>query len=441
MIKLLIIRLRARPVLQLLLKDFFISFIIKILGMGAGFVVLWWIAKTQGDKVLGVYSLCLALLQLLVIPAKFGLDISMVRIGTALRTQGKIAAFKQTFLRAITILLVSAPLVALSLWVSKELLAEKIYQKPDLADYFIITAVTLVPYALGSLFIEGLRIFRVMRGFAFMSTAAQNLLTLSFLFVSGTILPMEHPLVWNFWALLSVCVIAAIWFWRVAKWNHIKQANGINIAEIVRQSNPVMLSALFTTITAQSGLLILGMYRPEDEIAIYNVVIRLSVLATLSLLAINNLTAPQFAEAHAQQDVRALQIHIRRATRLIFWTSLPILLVYLLFPSYIMGVFGEQYKTGAWALFIITIGKFFGAISGAVGQLLIMIGKQKVLQNAAIITAVLVVLLNIVFISMWGILGAAIVNTFGVVLLNGICIWYIKRKLGFVTLYIPFISG
>ncbi|MCZ2356181.1 MAG: polysaccharide biosynthesis C-terminal domain-containing protein [Bacteroidia bacterium] len=440
MIKLLIIRLRKQPNLRLLLVDFVISFIIKVLGMGFGFVVLWWIAKTQGDKVLGVYSLCLALLQLLIIPAKFGLDISMVRIGVNQCVKGEFAAFKQTFFRAIIILLLTSSVIAIVLWLARSLLAEKVYHKPYLAEYFMITAVTLVPYALGSLFTEGLRIFRVMRGFAFMSTAAQNIFTLLLLFVSGLFIPDEHPIIWNFWALLLVCVVAIIWFRQVAKLGQVSPSGGMKYSEITKQSYPVMLSALFTTITAQAGLLILGMYKPEAEIAIYNIVIRLSVLTTLSLLAINNLTAPQFAEAHSKQDVWALQVHIRRATRLIFWTSLPLLLIFLLFPSYVMGIFGEQYRVGAWALFIISIGKFFGAISGAVGQLLIMVGEQKILQNAAIITAIIVISLNFLLIPTWGIIGAAAANSLGVVLLNGICIWHIKRKLGFITLYIPFIS-
>ncbi len=133
----------------------------------------------------------------------------------------------------------------------------------------------------------------------------------------------------------------------------------------------------------------LGMFRTEKEVGIYNVALKLAALTSITLFAINTIAAPKFAEFWGRRDIKGLGRVAQQSTKLIFWTSFPILLSFWLFPSYILNVFGSEFKAGSTALIILTFGQFINAISGSVGYILQMTGKQKVFQNI-ILTATII---------------------------------------------------
>ena len=69
-----------------------------------------------------------------------------------------------------------------------------------------------------------------------------------------------------------------------------------------------------------------------------------------------------------------------------------------------------------------------------------MTGNQHLFQNIHLVAAILNVLLNYILIPISGIQGAAIASFFSVVFWNTIMVIIVKRKFGFITIYIPFIK-
>ena len=75
--------------------------------------------------------------------------------------------------------------------------------------------------------------------------------------------------------------------------------------EILKISIPMMLTSSLFYILQWTDTLILGIYRPEWEIGVYNVAIKISSVTIISLFAINSIAAPKFAElfySHKMQD-------------------------------------------------------------------------------------------------------------------------------------------
>src|SRR3989304_8277959 len=172
----------------------------------------------------------------------------------------------------------------------------------------------------------------------------------------------------------------------------------------------MLLSGSMLMITHWTNTLMLGMFRPEAEVGIFNVAVKISTSTIFTLIAINTVAAPKFAEFYGGKDIRGLKKFVQQSTKLIFWTSFPILLVIAFFPSFILGIIGEEFKAGVFALLLLTIGQFISSISGSVGILLNMTGKQKVYQYIMIATAVLNIILNVLMIPKYGINGPAIVT-------------------------------
>jgi len=107
----------------------------------------------------------------------------------------------------------------------------------------------------------------------------------------------------------------------------------------------------------------------------------------------------------------------------------------LLFRETILGIFGIEFLNGETALVIIGCGVLISSISGNVDQILNMTNSHKILRNITFFCFMVNVILNYFLIPVYGINGAAIASLITNVLINAICLYYIKKNLGFFTFY------
>ena len=108
----------------------------------------------------------------------------------------------------------------------------------------------------------------------------------------------------------------------------------------------------------------------------------------------------------------------------------------MVFPQWLMGLFGPQFQSGAVALMILAVGQFIGTAVGSVGSLLSMTGHEPQLRWNVFIGAVLGVGLGVLLIPDYGLIGAAIATSVAVASKNLLCVYQVNRLLGFNTLAI-----
>jgi O-antigen/teichoic acid export membrane protein len=188
-------------------------------------------------------------------------------------------------------------------------------------------------------------------------------------------------------------------------------------------------------------IFMLGKFRTESDIGIYNVASKIADLTTITLIAINSIAAPKFAEFYGKRDMKRLGRIARQSTKLIFWTSFPILCFLFFAPSLMLGIFGKDFQSGSTALRMLTFGQFINAISGSVGLILLMTAKERVFHKIIMTTTVINIALNYFLIPKFGINGAAFVSMLSTIFWNLSSVFYIKRYLNVITIYIPFISN
>jgi O-antigen/teichoic acid export membrane protein len=121
-------------------------------------------------------------------------------------------------------------------------------------------------------------------------------------------------------------------------------------------------------------------------------------------------------------------------TKIIFWCSAPILAVVILVAPFIMGIFGEGFVRGSLSLIILAVGQFINAATGPINSILIMTGKQKLNRNIMVVATIVAIILDLLLIPVYGAVGAACVNTFGVIIMNLVPFFLVKRFYGFYTL-------
>ena len=140
------------------------------------------------------------------------------------------------------------------------------------------------------------------------------------------------------------------------------------------------------------------------------------MFATISLLAVKSIAAPKFAELYRNKDFSGLEKVTQQSTKLIFWTTLPLVLVFVFCSEFLMGIFGEEFRLGVLSFIILSAGRLVVAFSGAAGNLLQMCGKQVIFMNVAIIGSLINIILNFVLIPIYGINGSAMATMISIVI-------------------------
>jgi len=184
----------------------------------------------------------------------------------------------------------------------------------------------------------------------------------------------------------------------------------------------------------------LGSMSTAEEVGIYHTAFKLSMFAAVALMSINSIASPKFAEMFSKNDMIGLEKVVRQSTKMIFWTSIPLVIIFFMFPEFLLGMFGEEFKVGVTAFIFLSCGRLFSSFSGSVGNILQMTGNQNILAKILLFAAILNIVLNLYLIPKYGINGAALASMICLVVWNSAMVLAVKKKLGFYTFYIPFVK-
>ena len=396
-----------------LIKGSATFFIIRVLGMAVGYAFTLLVTRKLGASAWGTFALCLTILQIASVIGRFGLDTALLRFIAQYNAQGKGETARHIYKKSILLVLPVSLIISGLIYFSAPLIAEKVFNKDHLTPYIKLISIAIPPLVLLSINNESLRAFKRIKEY----TAFQNLLPFligillfSLLFFALNIQDANSVVLAYTGGIVITFLISLIFIHK-----EFKNSNGgkenVPIKNIISVSFPMLMSSSLFMIMSWTDTIMLGMWRTEKEVGIYNVAVRLSMVTSFTLMAINSIAAPKFAEFWGKKDLEGLKRVAQQSTKLIFWTSAPVLILYLIFPEWFMGLFGEEFKKGALALVILTIGQFVNAASGSLGYFLNMTGYERIVYIISFYTLFLNIILNYILIPKFGITGASIATT------------------------------
>ena len=239
---------------------------------------------------------------------------------------------------------------------------------------------------------------------------------------------------------ISVILLSVVYFFAWKKYQEIDKIGTVdagNWGSMIRESLPMMITGSVFFILNWVDNLVIGIFRTEAELGIYDTTFKISSASAAILLAVNAIQAPTFAEIHSQKDHQRLRKYVYNSTRLLFYATAPLTLALLLFPEFILSFFGEAFTSGSFALRILAVGNFVNCITGSVGILLMMTGYQ-IQYNRIIMTAAAIGIgLNFLLVPILGIEGAAYSSTISKVIWNLWSVYFVYKHLGLVSIYLP----
>ncbi|NDY72001.1 flippase [Desulfobacter hydrogenophilus] len=412
----------------------------RVVGTGISLITSIVVARIYGSDILGIIAILNSFLVLITIFTVLGTNTSILRlIPEHLSKYSPTSAFR-VYRKTQFVVVGVSMITGGGLYFASGFIADSIFFKPHLRFYFALAACFIIFQSLMRLNTAAIRGLRLIRVFAFMQImpAVGTLVIL----VPLTIFfyHKDNPIYATFVAIAVTALVGAWIMDRMFK-QKMKSDDAVSplsVKKILSISLPMLMTATMSFVIGQTGVIMLGMFRPAADVGYYSIAVHLASLTAFLLAAINTMSAPKFAELYHNQKIDELFYVAKKSTKLIFWVTSPILFFLILIGKPALTLFyGSEFSVAYWPMVFLTLGQFANSISGSTGYFMNMTGNQHVFKNVMVITALVNVSLNIFLIPWLGIKGAALTAMFCYVLWNTSLLVYIKQKYGRTIGYFP----
>ena len=424
-------RLDRDKVLAGLLQGGVTSLGVRILGVILGLAAHVLLSRMLGATAYGSYAVALAWVLLLVVPAKFGLDLTALRFAPVYMEQGNVGFFQSLVRFSVRVVasvsFVLAIAILLFAWISPDT-----FGLSGPGDGILVVWLVVVLAYLGvlSAYFRAIRRIFLSQFFEQVLRSALLICCIGALAVVGADLSTQSALLLTALSATGALVVLLMVFRHV--FDQPKRA--VVATEDRRAWIDLGLSALLISVvqqaTTQSGLIVLGWMQMPEAAAHYAVGARLAAIVPFISVALAGVSAPMIAAAHARGDIDELTRLARINARLSLAGALLLCVPLFVFSAQILSFFGTGFESAASILWILLIGGLIISTTGSVGLLTTMTNNQH--AALAVFSAAFVagVAAAVVLVPSYGAVGAAVSNVLSVSILR-FGLWVIvRRRLG-----------
>ncbi len=430
-------RLEGDVHLKDLVKGSVTFFIIRVLGLAVAYAFTLLVTRKLGASAWGIFTICFTILQIVSVIGRLGLDTALLRFIAQYNAQGKGEVSKHIYLKSISVVIPFSLLLSAGLYLLAPILAEKVFGKEHLTPYIRLIAFAVAPFTLLYINSESLRAFKKIKEYA----VFQNLLPfLIALITVGTFLIFlniqnTELVLFAYIAGVSLAfLLSSVFLWKEFKWIT-GEKEKVSIKHILLVSFPMLVSSSLFMVMSWADTIMLGMWRTEEEVGIYNVISRIASILTFLTLSLNATFTPKVAEYYWKKDKQHLISLVSYIARINFFISLFTVAIIAMLSEKILNFFGSEFLENITPLYILLIGQFFNNYFGSVGAILNMTGKEQMFFIIFFISTLLNALLNYSLIPAYGIVGASVATSLSFVFFKFTCAIYIWKIYGFTTFY------
>jgi O-antigen/teichoic acid export membrane protein len=179
------------------------------------------------------------------------------------------------------------------------------------------------------------------------------------------------------------------------------------LAEMMRFTGYQWAAAMAGVGLLWLGTLLLGVWRPPEDVAVYSVATRTVLFGLVFILPIGFAFQPVISRLYATGNRRELNALYRFSTK---WSTVmgcpPLIFLALFSTPIIVLLYGVSYAAGAWPLALLALGQVVNAITGPCGHIVTMTGRSDLVFQNSIAALILNTVLNVALIPPYGIVGA-----------------------------------
>ena len=426
----------------------------KVLGAIAGFAITYVVTKNFGEDGYGVFELCLTLLTILSLFSRAGIDSALVRFIPEFRDKKDQHSLNKVYALTMMIALPVSVVFSVGLYLFADQVAVY-FGSENLATSFRYVSI-VIPFStwLG-LNSEAFRGMTNMIAYSFYQRGTVLVIAIGAIYylISQDFAAENTPFVAFGIGVISLSIMAGIaaplklknlTSAKPSDEHHVdkkeeKAHKVFKISSLSVVAFPMLLSTTMFIIMNWTDTIMIGIYLEESEVGVYRLAFKVAALVTFAQFAVSSIAAPMFSSYKTNNDMQGMKKITRNIGFLNIIISTPIFLVIIIFPNFILGIFGEGYSNGgSLPLTILATGSIINAICGPVMYLLNMTGREEDVRNILIVSSIANFVLNLIFIPRFGLLGAACATALSTILWNVLGVIKIKQVYGFLSIPNPF---
>ncbi|MEE9364983.1 MAG: oligosaccharide flippase family protein [Cellulophaga sp.] len=201
-----------------------------------------------------------------------------------------------------------------------------------------------------------------------------------------------------------------------------------NINSILKYSTLIILGGSSAVILLEVDRFMINQYVEIKNVAYYSVAVFIAAVIAIPSRSMHQITYPLTSELLTKKDSKALNQLYKKSSLTLFIISGLLFLLILLNLNDLYMVLPVEYRGGSIVVFCIGLSKVYDALLGNNNAILYNSDYYKTILFLGVGLAILIILLNIVFIPKYGINGAAFATLLAMCCYNTVKLMYIKRK-------------
>ena len=384
------------------------SLFVKVIGVFFSISLSIFLARTIGAEGIGVINLTNKIILLAITLGLFGsfkFIIKEVAISYNKKDFDEIGNVMHTayWFNGFLTLIISVSLILCSPFISNH-----IFMIPELKFPLIIASIVLTPQVFSRIFSAGLAGYRKIWQSVLVDSTLSVFFTLFFLLIlwlNQVVLTINLVAISYALGRLGVTISVGIYWNQIFK--NFSERNK-NFRKLLKTSKPLFAVSLVGIIMKNGDLIILGLFSDANDVGIYSVCARITILITILLQITNSAISPKIASLYSQNKIDDLELMIKKTTRFLFVVGLIFYVILILLGKPILSLWGENFVSGYLVLLIVGFGQFVNISCGAVGAILSMTGFEETLKKISLYFLLIFIVSCLILTSQFGMIGAAI---------------------------------
>lgn len=395
---------------------------VRIAGAGLLFLMHTLIGRAIEPKGYGTFSYTLALAGVLAVIAPLGWPTALMRFIVQYMELQHWSLLKGAVRRAYQFSLLSAVLIALVLW----MLSYWEGFSPKLVISLRFAALLLPFLALVELRRRALQALQLIKSSIIPEEIVLPLVVIVCVYLFAITTAPEALLTYLVAAFAAFLLGSAL-LWRGTALRGRAAKPEYKTRSWLIVALPMVFGDFSQVVLARMDVLVLGAMGDMQTVGLYGAAIRIAILNTFVLAAVNTVAAPMIAAAFYGGRIRQIKAVVRKAMLVSTFGTLPIFTVIIFFPQFLLGFFGQEFVAGVPLLRILALGQFINAVTGPVGYVLLMTERERAFAVTVGASALVNITGLLLVVPIWGAIGAATVTAVSIALLNGAMYWQVAR--------------
>ena len=205
-----------------------------------------------------------------------------------------------------------------------------------------------------------------------------------------------------------------------------------NSKSILKYTALIILAGSVANVLLEVDKFMIGQYLILENVAFYSVAIFIVMVITVPSRSMHQITYPITAKLMNERKMKELGELYKKSSLTLFIIGGAIFLLIALNIGELYKIVPAEYggKEAIMVVFLVGLAKLSDTLLGNNNSIIFNSDYYRMMLLFGVLLAVLTVILNMIYIPIWGIRGAAFASLMAFLIYNSLKIWFVYKKFG-----------